>query len=58
LPRCSTTPLGEGWVCDLDKLRALADHADDPQFQRSLRAIKHDNKERLAALVEEAAACL
>jgi starch phosphorylase len=45
--------VGEGWVCDLDKLRALADHAEDPVFQDRFGAIKTRNKERLAALVEE-----
>jgi starch phosphorylase len=28
--------LGEGWVCDLERLRGLADHADDPGLPRAL----------------------
>ncbi|MBE2294050.1 MAG: glycogen/starch/alpha-glucan phosphorylase [Phycisphaerales bacterium] len=44
--------IGPGWVTDLDELRKLAPHADDPKFRERWRAIKHDNKVRLASLVE------
>jgi starch phosphorylase len=45
--------LGEGWICDLERLRGLADHADDPQFRERFAAIKRDNKQRLAELVAD-----
>ncbi|MBS1227444.1 MAG: maltodextrin phosphorylase [Proteobacteria bacterium] len=43
--------LGRGWLTDLAKLRGLARHADDAGFRREWRAIKQDNKARLAAQV-------
>ena len=43
--------LGRGWLTDLGKLRGLARHADDAGFRREWRAIKEDNKARLAAQV-------
>jgi starch phosphorylase len=45
--------LGEGWICDLERLRGVADHADDPQFRERFAAIKRDNKQRLAELVAD-----
>ena len=43
--------LGRGWLTDLGKLRGLARHADDAGFRREWRAIKEDNKARLATQV-------
>ena len=43
--------LGSGWLTDLAKLRGLVRHADDASFRREWRAIKEDNKARLAAQV-------
>ncbi len=45
--------LGEGWITDLDRLRELERHAEDPAFQEVFRAIKHANKQRLAAVIRE-----
>ncbi len=39
----------ESWVTDLDRLRELTRHADDPEVLRRFAAIKKKNKERLAA---------
>jgi len=36
------------WAKDLNLLRAVASHADDPVFQREFMAIKHKNKQALA----------
>lgn len=47
-----TDTIGNGWVADLDKIRALVPHADDPGFRERWHAVKRSNKERLAALVE------
>jgi starch phosphorylase len=45
--------LGEGWVCELDRLRALAARVDDPAFRDRWIQVKRDNKQRLAELVEQ-----
>jgi glycogen phosphorylase len=43
--------LGEGWVIDLDSLKALVPLANDPEFRHSWRQVKHDNKRDLAELI-------
>ena len=43
--------IGEGWMVDLDKLRGLEAHADDPSFQQRWTAVKRENKARLSNLV-------
>ena len=45
--------IGEQWKTDLDHLRAIADQADDPDFQARWRNVKRTNKERLAADIEK-----
>ena len=40
--------IGEGWMVDLSKLRALAPLADDPAFGQRWRAVKRENKARLS----------
>ncbi|MEE4276947.1 MAG: glycogen/starch/alpha-glucan phosphorylase [Halieaceae bacterium] len=48
-----TEKLGDGWICDLERLRELEKRAGDPEFLRRFASIKRSNKERLAALVHE-----
>ncbi|WP_018600433.1 glycogen/starch/alpha-glucan phosphorylase [Mycobacterium sp. 155] len=43
--------IGDGWLRDLTKLRELETYANDPTFRAQWRAIKRDNKARLAAYV-------
>jgi starch phosphorylase len=43
-----TRRIGTGWIADLDQLRRLEELADDPEFQAEFRAIKRENKHRLA----------
>jgi starch phosphorylase len=43
--------IGDGWVTQLDKLRELEAHAEDPVFQKEWRQIKHKNKCLLAQLI-------
>jgi starch phosphorylase len=43
--------LGEGWLVDLTRLRGLERYADDPSFQQRWRAVKRENKARLADYV-------
>ncbi len=40
--------IGDEWVRDLDRLRAIADYADDPDFQREFREIRKVNKEQMS----------
>jgi glycogen phosphorylase len=40
--------VGEGWITDLERVRALEQRASDPEFQQEFRGIKLRNKERLA----------
>jgi starch phosphorylase len=51
LARLVTDRLGNAWVRDLDQLRKLEKWADDPEFQREFMAIKHANKQDLAAVI-------
>ena len=47
LARLLDKTLGEGWVTDLTRLRALESHADDPSFQDAWRGVKRANKDAL-----------
>ena len=44
--------IGPEWITELERLQALVPHADEDTFRRRWRAVKRDNKERLARLVE------
>jgi starch phosphorylase len=43
--------IGNQWLMDLGTLRKLEPYADDAAFRRDWRAVKHANKQRLAAYV-------
>jgi starch phosphorylase len=43
-----TQHIGDGWVADLSRLKALESLAQDERFQEEFRAVKRANKERLA----------
>jgi starch phosphorylase len=45
--------IGDGWIIDLPRLRALEKWSADSSFQAECRKIKRSNKERLAKLVRE-----
>ncbi|MFY2561765.1 glycogen/starch/alpha-glucan phosphorylase [Corallococcus terminator] len=50
-PRLSqliTSRIGEGWATNLDKLRELEPHAEDPVFRKAFREVKRANKEDLS----------
>jgi glycogen phosphorylase len=55
-PRLSTLlheTLGHsGWARDLDQLRQLESHADDPVFQQKFMAVKRLNKVALTAVIQ------
>jgi starch phosphorylase len=43
-----TEAIGDGWLDDLERLRQLEPHADDPSFRDAWRRVKLANKRRLA----------
>jgi starch phosphorylase len=45
--------LGRGWLTDLGQLAQLRSRADDGDFQRRFRRVKQENKQRLAALIQQ-----
>ena len=48
-----TETLGtDTWPNDLNLLTGLRKHADDKEFQKKWRAIKHENKAKLAAKIK------
>jgi starch phosphorylase len=51
LSRLLNSRLGHGWIHDLEKLRRLESMVDDPELIKEWRAVKHHNKERLAAYI-------
>ncbi len=48
-----TERIGEGWLTDLERLRGLEEHIDDPSFQEAWRNVKAANKVRLAQTIHE-----
>jgi starch phosphorylase len=51
MARLITATLGAAWTTQLDALRGLIPHADDPGFRARWQAVKRANKMRLAELV-------
>ncbi len=46
-----TSRIGEGWVADLDQIKAILPKADDATFREEFRRAKRANKKRLAAYI-------
>ncbi len=53
LSRLISSRIGEQWVTDLPRLRALEEHADDPAFRQRWQQIKATKKRELTRLVRE-----
>jgi starch phosphorylase len=51
LSRLISEAIGDGWRSDLGRLRDLAPFADDASFRAKWRAVRMQNKQRLAAVV-------
>jgi starch phosphorylase len=49
-----TEAVGDGWVTDLDELRRIEPLARDKEFRDRFRAVKRENKVRLARVVRAA----
>jgi starch phosphorylase len=50
-----TRTVGDLWITDLERLRALEPYSNDSAFRQEFGAIKRSNKERLARVIEETA---
>ena len=48
-----TSRIGDGWMKDLEGLRQLEPHAEDPEFRKAFRRIKQLNKEALANQIRD-----
>ena len=48
-----TARIGEGWLRDLERLSALEEHAEDPDFRAAWASVKQANKKQLAAVVAD-----
>jgi glycogen phosphorylase len=53
LTKLIASRIGDGWLQDLSRLRALEPLAEDAEFQEQWRGVKLANKQRLAALIHE-----
>jgi starch phosphorylase len=53
LARLLDERIGEGWLADLHRLKALEAHADDAGFQQAWAGVKLQNKARLAKIILE-----
>jgi starch phosphorylase len=53
-----TKTLGDAWITDLERLRALEPYAGDGAFRQEFAAVKRANKERLARVIEQATSIL
>jgi starch phosphorylase len=52
LSKLISSRIGDGWLRDLRQLSRLVPLADDPVFRKEFRAVKRENKRRLAEGVE------
>jgi len=53
LAKLITNRIGDGWLCDLDRLRQLEPAAADADFRQQWRDVKLQAKRNLAALIEQ-----
>ncbi|MGH7723923.1 MAG: glycogen/starch/alpha-glucan phosphorylase [Candidatus Eiseniibacteriota bacterium] len=53
LSRLIASRIGAAWIRDLDRLRELEPHAEDPEFREEWRKVKRASKERLVRILFE-----
>ena len=53
LSKLISSQIGDGWITNLSELRRLEPLVSDKKFLKKLDAIKHENKKRLAKLIDE-----
>jgi starch phosphorylase len=56
LARLITRTIGDTWITDLERLRALEAYANDGSFREEFAAAKRSNKERLARVIAQSTA--
>jgi glycogen phosphorylase len=52
LTRLLTSRIGATWITNLNDLRQIEPYADDPDFRREWKRVKHENKCDLARIIE------
>ncbi len=52
LTRLLDSRIGESWITRLEDLRQIEPYADDPDFRREWKQIKHENKCDLSRMIE------
>ena len=52
LAEAITSRIGDSWITDLDDLKKLVPHAEDPEFRQQIRGIKQANKDSFAAYLK------
>ncbi len=52
LTRLLNSRIGESWITRLEDLRQIESYADDPDFRREWKQIKHENKCDLSRMIE------
>ena len=53
LSKLISSKIGDGWERDLDRLQQLAEHSEDPSFQKDFLNVKQSNKKHLAEVIEK-----
>jgi len=53
LAQLISSAIGDRWVVDLERLRALEAQATDPGFQAAFRQVKRSNKEKLIEFIRD-----
>ncbi|QSQ23799.1 glycogen/starch/alpha-glucan phosphorylase [Pyxidicoccus parkwayensis] len=53
LSKLITSRIGDRWATDLDELRKLEPHAEDPAFRKAFRDVKRANKEDLSQHIRD-----
>ncbi|NMO21377.1 glycogen/starch/alpha-glucan phosphorylase [Pyxidicoccus fallax] len=53
LSKLISSRIGEGWATDLDQLRKLEPHAEDPAFRKAFREVKRANKVDLSQHIRD-----
>lgn len=53
LTKLITDRIGPDFLDDIEKLKALNAHAEDPGFQKQFAAVKHANKQRLVRVIKD-----
>jgi len=48
-----SSKVGEGWTRDLEQIRGIEEHVNDPGFRDEWKAIKRENKEYMARVIAE-----